>query len=581
MQQKGVEHARRLKDGTVSFGLEVEKVTYYLRQLRIPIVLVVVEVSSKMCWWAPLHGNREVESDLADAVAARQESMTIHLPAANTLGNTHAGVLGAVRRMMDVLTIDAIKAMPTADARAVIESEPDLDELDRGLRLTQSLLRSTRTQRHLDRGQLDEAFQLNTKAFEDDDEAAEARFAAGMELIRIAGAMVVARGGDARERETLLKLRLGVALDLVGVCRTLASEHQLRTYSLYLARTSRLRVLVSRDVGLFFSRLAQQLEPDELAQYITAAAQRETAMLVIRELHHAQRLLLKLADRGWIGLVAYAWAEMTEALQEFMPRLKHDGLTDGAAQLRAWLDNIGTICRETVPQLHDDKLTELCALTHMRIELDNGDKAFERRRREALDMLGKITDVEVRATAEAQVEKLTKLVREKHDEAELENDEKIQEQLVRKMAHGLGLDLDDPKDKLAEIVRIGIRDINPDRVVRQCKQLLVQLGSHGIPAQMLGLPTAGTKYVSCKKHRYRTGGLSLNQIYDHFRSSHCDKCIDRDPQPADWKWTREYQRDEETAAVRMGSGRRFGERMLGDRSEAGGSDAPVPRRFLR
>jgi hypothetical protein len=163
VQQKGVEHARRLADGTIAFSLETEKVTYYQRQLRIPIVLVVVEVNSKTSWWVPLHANREIEKALADALAAGQKTMTVHLPAANELAKTHDDLLAAVRRMIDALTLAGLKAMPTADAQAVIDLEPDLDELERGLRLTQSLLRSTRTQRHVERGELDAAFELNKR----------------------------------------------------------------------------------------------------------------------------------------------------------------------------------------------------------------------------------------------------------------------------------------------------------------------------------------------------------------------------------------------------------------------------------
>jgi hypothetical protein len=122
------------------------------------------------------------------------------------------------------------------------------------------------------------------------------------------------------------------------------------------------------------------------------------------------------------------------------------------------------------------------------------------------------------------------------------------------MALGLGIDLDDPNDDIAAIARIGIRDDNPDRVVRECKHLLVQLGSRGIPAQMLGLPAAGSKYVSCKAHRYRSGGLMLDTVYEHFKSSRCDGCPDREPHAEDWKWTRAYQKDEEMAAERDGFG---------------------------
>jgi hypothetical protein len=535
VQQKGVEKLSRLNDGRISFSrLETEKVTYYLRQLRIPIVFVVVDIETRKSYWIPLHGNREVEADLADALASGHNTMTLHLPPENVLPETVGALLEAVKRMMDALTLAGIKAMPTADAQALIDSEPDLDELERGVRFTQSFLRSTRTQRLIEKGDYQDAFTLNKKAFIDDAEPAEVRFASGMQLVRIAGGMAVQQG----DREEEIKLRLQVTQELVRICRRLPSTHQLRYYSVFLARTSRLRVHVYRDWGLFFSRFAQEAAPDEFARYVTAGAQRKSVLSVTTELHRAQRLLLQLVQYGWIGLAVYAWAELTEAVISFLTRLEKDNITAGAASIREWLHSIGTVCRELVVQLKDDSLIGLCAVNHARIDIDVD--SFSQRLIEARGLAGE-AGIDEKKIAESQLDQLEKLAAQKSEDPPEEHDQAALEQVVRQMSHGLGINIDDPNDSYARIVRIGLRDANPERVLRDCKQLVVQLGSSGIPAQMLGLPTAGSKYIACRKHGYRSSGFSLDDLYAFFKASHCDSCPDRAEHPQDWKWTRAWQ----------------------------------------
>lgn len=542
IQPKGTERVARLADGTITFGgLATEKVTYYLRQLRIPILFVVVDLESSKSYWIPLHANRQVELAHADALAKSNATMTVHLPAGNVLPETTHALLAAVKRMMDALTLAGLKAMPTANAQAIIDSETDIDELERGLRFTQSLLRSTRTQRLIAKGKHEDAFKLNERAFLDDAEPIEVRFAAGMEVVRIAGGMNAQLGQ--RGREKLNKLRLQVHHSLVQVCRPLSSWHQLRFYSLFLARSSRLRLYVERDVGIFFSRLAQETAPDEFARYVTAGAQRKSTFAVTTELHRAQRLIIQLAEHGWIGLLAYAWAELTEAVLPFLTRLRKDNLSAGATSIREWLHDVGTLCRDLITQLGDRSLIGLYAVNHARIDIDIDE--FSQRLAESRELVTTIANPDERKVAELQLETLEKLVGEKAQPVPEDDDPEMLEQIVRQMAHGLGIDLDDPNDRIADIVQVGLRDANPERVVRDCAHLVVQLGSSGVPAQMLGLPTAGFKNIGCRKHGYRSSGFSLDDLYGFFKSRHCDECPDRDPHPLDWKWTHAWQRDQE------------------------------------
>lgn len=112
----------------------------------------------------------------------------------------------------------------------------------------------------------------------------------------------------------------------------------------------------------------------------------------------------------------------------------------------------------------------------------------------------------------------------------------------------LGVDLSDPDDRIAEIVRIGLEDLDPTRIARNCRHIHFRHGAVGIPAEMLGLPTAGAKSIVCLKHGHGLHGLKLDDIYALFARAKpwspaemsCDRCPDASPHPADWEWSDEW-----------------------------------------
>jgi hypothetical protein len=124
------------------------------------------------------------------------------------------------------------------------------------------------------------------------------------------------------------------------------------------------------------------------------------------------------------------------------------------------------------------------------------------------------------------------------------SDEEINE-MHRRLAELAGIDLEKGDDKIANIVRIGLKDRNPERILKNCSHLEVAVGSYGIPGEMIGLPTAGFKFLFC---RYGGGvyGVSLDVMYEgFFRKDHCVNCEHHSPLPNDWKWSLAWQQEKE------------------------------------
>lgn len=104
-----------------------------------------------------------------------------------------------------------------------------------------------------------------------------------------------------------------------------------------------------------------------------------------------------------------------------------------------------------------------------------------------------------------------------------------------------GINLEDSNDKIANILKIGLKDMNPERVLKNCIHLEIAFGSHGLPAEIYGLPSAGSKILYCK---FKSGieSLDLDAIYHDFKNEYCKDCPHLEKHDDDWKWSEEESR---------------------------------------
>tara|TARA_R110001583_G_C5664263_1_gene409918 strand:+ start:6038 stop:6955 length:918 start_codon:yes stop_codon:yes gene_type:complete len=83
VQIKGEENSTYINEGkTLSFTLKMERLKYYF-EFNVPVILVVVEVSSENVYWLPITNNENLISKAAKS--EQNESLQVHLPIENTL----------------------------------------------------------------------------------------------------------------------------------------------------------------------------------------------------------------------------------------------------------------------------------------------------------------------------------------------------------------------------------------------------------------------------------------------------------------------------------------------------------------
>jgi hypothetical protein len=122
-------------------------------------------------------------------------------------------------------------------------------------------------------------------------------------------------------------------------------------------------------------------------------------------------------------------------------------------------------------------------------------------------------------------------------------------QIIQNRATALGIDLLEDASPATRLVRLGIKDAVPSRVLAHCGRTFVSIAQprDNLTATLsilLQLPSVGWKVLHCDLNGYSVEGPSLDSVCESFKSKYCDTCPDRSPRPSDWRYSDEWQRDE-------------------------------------
>ena len=111
LQIKGEENSNYINDGeTLSFKLNLERLIYYL-EFKVPVVLVVVEISSEKVYWLSITNNESLREKASES--SSNKSIQIHLPTENILVRKNDDlanrIISSVVDCWDYLSIKGVK----------------------------------------------------------------------------------------------------------------------------------------------------------------------------------------------------------------------------------------------------------------------------------------------------------------------------------------------------------------------------------------------------------------------------------------------------------------------------------------
>ncbi|WP_153772791.1 DUF4365 domain-containing protein [Pseudomonas sp. MNR3A] len=528
VQIKGEEFSTYINNNqTLSFTLTTERLKYYYN-FKIPVVLVVVEVSTQKIFWKALTIDEELKSKVL--TATDQSYIQVHLPTTNTLSrgspSLAESLLTSVNLCWDHLSILGIKASIAQYPRMTSA------ELDHKIHVIGDALYKAHHQ------QLDNL--LHAKDYNSLYDKAETlsaspvvpsedRFVATLYYWH---AFQIAP--NTRNQQDYFDRLFRICHNLIYLAR-LDRSKPLRLIALGKARRTQFKI--SMDT-LFSAHHATNHFNDSSLEYLIFDGQTQQ---VYRACCFALQKLVDLCNRlfnsSQYHILADLFIEISPSILVFRQIHEARGTTESIEFIEHWHQSLSSLV------LHYCVYTNNTYYTQCIYRLIASDPENTKTKPEAKAFI--IKNLPELSPALGRIEEECKKVLNPTSFLDASVDE--QKKFFIDMAKNLGMDPDDPNNELGEIVSLALANYDPSEIMKTCEHLFVDYRPGGIVAQSLQMHSAGgIKLLICLKHKYAmASGGSIKDLYlgTHsvpalsFENKHCQNCNDCSPRPSEWKWS--------------------------------------------
>lgn len=558
IQLKGTSVAKYSESGQLVFSdASVERFKYYVTELRIPLVFVVCDVNTGDCFWTKVQGNRQLEGELNNAVSNSQKTFTIKFSTTQKLKKNEESssqIIDAVGSALDAITLRGLQAISPSSVRDHIGHEPDIESAEKQFRLFAGLAATEAIRKMVRLGDFSNASKKAKDLLESESESPEVRMLGGLSLVHV-GKAEFQHGGAPEAAMEAAKFKLGVASRMLEISRLKACPTKTKRYISLYTRAARMHINGRVAMALAISENTQALQGVTIAGPVTQLHRMQVSKLVSKDFFKLRDKLYRLGSQGYFSVMPYVLSEIAEGILPFLSALRileRENLADG--YVNALFDFL-PFCVKIVGKFNgkNDILEILNSLGIRFIGL-----ASSSSKTSTAEMLSRfamtLEGTPAFSDLDAILAPLQEFVKDLEARSNSRSKPSIDELRVyfAHQAAALGINLNDPNDRFAKIVKIGLDDLDPTRVVKNCQHIHVMTTSYGMPAQMLGLQTAGSKKIVCLKHGHSCESLTLDGAYETFAEVApwakdqicCENCPDKVCHPSGWTWSEEWHAEQ-------------------------------------
>jgi len=546
----------------------VDRFSYYVKHVKLPVIFVVCDVVKQQCFWAGVQGEPAVEAALKSAADKKQGTFTVKLGMAHLFEKTDAcanHVLEAVGAASDTIALRSVRELSAEVVSKHLADDPDAAAAEKKFRLFAGIASLETLSALIRAGDLDGALKKGKILLQNPAEEPALRIQAGV-LFAHAHGIKVRRANAINANLDAARFRLAVADSLLRVARLPHCDGRMRLYARAYARASRMAVNARLMFTVAVSEKVQRHQGKTFAGPVTTIERINATNRVTRDFRRIQAILGQALDRKFYSLVPYIVDDWLETALPFVHALRLAGQKEAATAYSEalWL-GVPLSVELAKAAIEASGAQALLLSLGLKVtgiaanDLAEAEKFIVRYEHELN------SGTPLRGGAEI-IRKMRELLAGAAEEARQKPTMAEVRAHVAEQAAGLGIDLNDPNDRIAEVIRVGLEDLDPTRVARQCRHIHLRHGSYGVPAEMLGLPTAGSKSIICLKHGHSLQGLKLDAVYEMFSRTmpwdkdgvKCDKCPDVSPHPADWTWSDEWGEKQEALFAKLREARAKG-----------------------
>jgi len=536
VQLKGTESIEINKAGdTISYQFAVDKAEYLCDEIHIPAVFIVCDVLSGNTYWSALQIDRDFRRRLVDARSRKHATVVIHLPITNMLRTTLLDLVDAADISRKNIALQSmIKDDMSSLIFSTVSGESSSDAINK-LTGHANIARLTNLENRFQSGEIDGVLKEIALILDSPGIDARMRFSVCelLERVKLNGVVNSSRVAE-------VELDISERLRLISINGPL----ELKAYALFRIHAARLHNFSIEEFGLFMNSGIQGDIENDFWKLILNQRRLSLSVRIHREYTRCVKYMELMIDKGGEYLLSQAVIRLIYAMMLFTQRLLMDGLLETANQYITFLRGAIDLGVEVSCKRNQWNDVMQLAIATLGLILPEGDDKASEAIEYANTMLEKIDDKAVAKRAKKLVNRQIEIVEESRKQQFDEDDEEVEKAIYIEMASVMGIDLSDPDDLIAKVIRIGIKDLNPGRVLKNCKNLFIAVGAMGEPARRLRMPSAGFKLLWCTKKGNCNQGLDLDRTYEAFENGVCKNCSEREPHPENWKYTKKWQREQ-------------------------------------
>jgi hypothetical protein len=524
------------KKNAVREHVKRKHLAYYCKELTDPVILVHADVKAGRTFWrAPqlMH----FPAKLLDGWDADRRAALL-IPVENELPRTIDDLIRAVGRVKLVVATRAVLDAPIPQFLTDIKQQVDENELIRELRDKSDALKLGQVQQLYRSRKFEEATVRIDKIVAGPDCSVENRFWALLERERI-DYRVSAESGEVPQG-ALPEIHLKYAKELQRLAKS--GPPALKLFALICRKAAELDLFAHQAVGLamnYENLVAHQSGYWALHAYIERLALDRS---VWKKFNQCIRLARYTTNSPHRYALPFALLRIPEGISMYLLCLKVDNRPDLAEKLAASAFQVCQLAAWIAERSEDGTSMALAASAAVALSRGMVDEYIEWANATA----DKIKDPSSRAEGRALVERQMRRMKGEQLPGDLWG-KATPEQVYTNMAIGIGIKMSNPNDPLAKLVRTGIADADPTRVLTTCRDIFVSLGpmqtSERYLFERLGV-SPGPKVIHCERHRYGLMGKSLDEAFTAFQAKYCASCPDREARPSDWKYSHEWHDEE-------------------------------------
>lgn len=527
----------------ISQEMNPRSAEYLCREVRCAVILVHADVKSKRTFW--LAPQLEVGSVKKLLEGGNSGTITLRIPTANELPATIPRLVETVARLERLLATRVVVSAPVPDFISTIKGHIPRENVIQRLKDKSDALRIEQAQEMLRNREGDDALPGVEAIIADPVSSIQMRFSALLMKERI---RTVGLTRSQVPQPEVPQFRLSITEELQRLAKR--GSPYLKFHALIARKAAELDCLVSGDWGLFLNWKVHEKGGDPIWGAALSFHRGALIRRIAPKFNQCIRLAQYAAKSKHHWALPEALLRIPMAVGVLSVRLRLEGLTEAAdhysrsglqiCKLAAW------ICDENNDE---SELTGVVTAAVLLSWDTPGDGISW-----AQQVIAGIKDHGIKQTAQFLFDRA---IRRRTGEKFEDDIEATPRQIVENMAMSLGINISDPNDPAASLVEIGIKDADPGRVLRNCEHIFVSLGLNppfsfrGILAHTLGLPSIGSKILHCDLHNYYRVGAALDLAYASFKEAFCDKCPDWAPRAPDWRYSDEWQDQENLRHVQF------------------------------